>query len=248
MEKNSGSLKFRRTAKPSWPPFWMMSWYKRHVGKLDNVAKRVDTKLHNVQSVLAKAAAGILVITEKLHTLKTSASLAVAENTKTDPDSLLDQTNQMLAFNGDIIALLGNAQQDLLSRRRFSLQSSFPRELASLCHARIPASNLLFGDDTDRLEKSAREQFRATQHRGGAHSSHRYHPYHRGGASGQRPFLGPGCGHTPSIAFRHLPPNSAKFVYATEGALFISAQLSTDAVSALRKVWVLIIMTAQARI
>ena len=46
--------------------------------------------------------------------------------------------------------------------------------------------------------------------------------------------------HTPSIAFRHLPPNSARFSYATEGALFISAQLSTDAVSALRKVRVLI--------
>ena len=29
------------------------------------------------------------------------------------------------------------------------------------------------------------------------------------------------CGtHTPSIAFRHLPPNSARFSYATEGALF----------------------------
>ena len=41
--------------------------------------------------------------------------------------------------------------------------------------------------------------------------------------------------HTPSIAFRHLPPNSARFNYATEVALFISAQLSTDAVSALRK-------------
>ena len=41
--------------------------------------------------------------------------------------------------------------------------------------------------------------------------------------------------HNPSIAFRHLPPNSARFSYATEGALFISAQLSTDAVSALRK-------------
>lgn len=51
----------------------MMSLYKRHAGKLDNVAKRVDTKLHKVQSVLAKAAAGILVITDKLHTLKTSA-------------------------------------------------------------------------------------------------------------------------------------------------------------------------------
>ena len=46
--------------------------------------------------------------------------------------------------------------------------------------------------------------------------------------------------HTPSIAFRHLPPNSARFSYATEGALFISAQLSTDAVGALRKVRVLI--------
>ena len=46
--------------------------------------------------------------------------------------------------------------------------------------------------------------------------------------------------HTPSIAFRHLPPNSARFVYATEGALFISAQLSTVSVNALLKVWVLI--------
>ena len=54
-----------------------------------------------------------------------------------------------------------------------------------------------------------------------------------------------------SIAFRHLPPNSARFGYATEGALFISAQLSTDAVSALRKIWVLIRLwkqpSAQAR-
>ena len=39
--------------------------------------------------------------------------------------------------------------------------------------------------------------------------------------------------HTLSTAFWHLPPNSARFSYATEGALFISAQLSSDAVSAL---------------
>ena len=45
---------------------------------------------------------------------------------------------------------------------------------------------------------------------------------------------------TPSIAVRHLPPNSVRFGYATEGAFFVSAQLSTDAVSALRKVRVLI--------
>ena len=60
--------------------------------------------------------------------------------------------------------------------------------------------------------------------------------------------------HNPSIAFRHLLPNSATtgyvtegalFIsattgYVTEGALFISAQLSSDAVSAVRKVPVLI--------
>ena len=51
--------------------------------------------------------------------------------------------------------------------------------------------------------------------------------------------VGVGGNHTPSIAFRHLPPNSARFSYATEGALFISEQLSSDAVSALRKVRVL---------
>ena len=50
--------------------------------------------------------------------------------------------------------------------------------------------------------------------------------------------------HTTSIAFRHLPPNSARFSYAIEGALFISAQLSSDAVSALRKVRVLIKLQA----
>ena len=42
--------------------------------------------------------------------------------------------------------------------------------------------------------------------------------------------------HSPSIAFRHLPRISARTGDATEGALFISAQLSTDTVSALRKV------------
>ena len=49
-----------------------------------------------------------------------------------------------------------------------------------------------------------------------------------------------GWPHTPSTAFWHLPPNSARFSYATEGALFISVQLSSNAISTLRKVRVLI--------
>ena len=44
--------------------------------------------------------------------------------------------------------------------------------------------------------------------------------------------------HTQSITFWHFPPNSARVAYATEGALFISMQLSTNVVSALWKVWV----------
>ena len=39
---------------------------------------------------------------------------------------------------------------------------------------------------------------------------------------------------TVRIAFGHLPPNSAIFGYATQGALFISAHLTAYAVSALR--------------
>ena len=54
-----------------------------------------------------------------------------------------------------------------------------------------------------------------------------------------------GACHSSSIAFRHLPLNSARIGYATEGALFISAQLSTEAVNALRKVWVLIRLWTQ---
>ena len=41
--------------------------------------------------------------------------------------------------------------------------------------------------------------------------------------------------HTPSIVFRHLPPHFVRTGYAPEGALPVIAQLSTDAVSALRK-------------
>ena len=49
-----------------------------------------------------------------------------------------------------------------------------------------------------------------------------------------------GLVHTLSIAFRQLPSNFARFGYATEGALFIFTQVSTDVVSTLQKVWILI--------
>ena len=108
----------------------------------------------------------------------TSNSLAAAENTKVDPESILSQTNEMLAVNGDIIALLGNSQQELSTRRQFSLQSAFPKEITLICEAKIPASSMLLGDDTNQVVKQVMEHFRATQNRSSAHSSHIYHPYH----------------------------------------------------------------------
>ena len=48
----------------------------------------------------------------------------------------------------------------------------------------------------------------------------------------------------PSTAFWHPPPNSARIGYPTEGALFISVQLSTIA-STLQKIWVLITLWKQ---
>ena len=44
----------------------------------------------------------------------------------------------------------------------------------------------------------------------------------RRGCQSQERRTGHGMLHTPSTAFRHLPPNSARFGYASEGALFIS--------------------------
>ena len=58
-------------------------------------------------------------------------------------------------------------------------------------------------------------------------------------------------GYTDTGIYWRGAPNSARIDYATEGALFISTQLFTDAVSALRKVWVLVTLrkqhSAQAR-
>ena len=57
-----------------------------------------------------------------------------------------------------------------------------------------------------------------------------------------------GRGHTPSIAFRHLPPVSARIGYVTEGVRFISILLFTDMVRALEKIWVLIFIRPSTHI
>ena len=52
--------------------------------------------------------------------------------------------------------------------------------------------------------------------------------------------------HTPSIAFHHLPPNSARFSYATEGALKSPRSCPATRSARLRKLRVLNYMTVEA--
>ena len=95
LEEKLEQFKIQENCKAIMAPFWMMSLYKNMWGNW-TTGKESGHKA----PVLAKAAAGILNIMEKQHMLTTSTSLAVAENTKVDPDSLLNHTNQMLAFQG----------------------------------------------------------------------------------------------------------------------------------------------------
>ena len=91
----------------------------------------------------------------------------------------------MLASNGDVIALLGTAQQELSIRRRYKLQHALPKDTASLCSKEnIPITDKHFGDDADKAIKTAREAFKIkNSHSGGQ----RPHPYKH---EQNRPFLG----------------------------------------------------------
>ena len=62
----------------------------------------------------------------------------------------------MLASNGDVIALLGTAQQELSIRRRYHLQHALPKDVASLCsNENISITDKPFDDDTDKAIKTA---------------------------------------------------------------------------------------------
>ena len=91
----------------------------------------------------------------------------------------------MLASNGDVIALLGTAQQELSIRRRYQLQHALPKDTALLCsNENIPITDKLFSDDADKAIKTAKETFKIKNY----HSSgQRPHFYKRGH---KRPFLG----------------------------------------------------------
>ena len=141
--------------------------------KINANARKADTWLSNVQLCVGKAAAAAVSASGKMHTFATEmAGMPYAME-------IVKTVNETLSQVGDVIALLGNAHQELSVRRRFQLQSALPKDMQSICAAKIKPgqSKKLFGEDTDceKLMKSAKEASRAKN------SQYRYHPYRREG-------------------------------------------------------------------
>ena len=91
----------------------------------------------------------------------------------------------MLVSNGNIIALLGMAQQELSICRPYQLQHALPKDMASLCsNENIPITDKHVSNDANKAIKTAREAFKIkNSHSGGQ----RPHPYKH---EQNRPFLG----------------------------------------------------------
>ena len=98
----------------------------------------------------------------------------------------VEAANETLAANGDVIALLGTAQQELSYRRRYQLQPALPKDMGFICsNVNIPITDKLFGDDVEKAIKTARETYKIkSAHTGGQ----RHHPFKRTGHN--RSFLG----------------------------------------------------------
>ena len=141
-------------------------------GNLNKFVRRNDTRLENVQKLLSGAAAALVNASHKLHTRIGTASAEVSRR------EFAAAANEILTASGDVIALLGTAQQELSYRRRFQLQSALPRDMASICiNDSIPVTDKLFGGDIDKAIRTARETFRLKNTQAGFNN--RFHPYKR---------------------------------------------------------------------
>ena len=134
----------------------------------------------------------------------------------------------------DALALTGHTCKDLSQKRRDMHQPHLPPKSTGICATHVPmSSEWLYpeGSEFHKSLKEARETRKLGHNMRGQASRRGQSQWHRGNSNAGA-FLG--CQHwkqggsysnrrthTLSTAFRHLPPNSARFSYATEGALFL---------------------------
>lgn len=157
--------------------------------KLSKNAAKVDTWLSNIQLCVGKAAAAAVGASEKIHAIATDVAGKIG-STEHAHTHVVKGMNETLSQIGDVIALLGNAHQDLSVRRRYQLQTDLPKDVQAVCTMPVKPgqSDKLFGEDLDKNLRLARESYR--------NKGQRYHPYRqdrgRGGSSSS--FLGRGSG------------------------------------------------------
>ena len=154
-------------------------------GNLDRTARKNDARLLDVQKLITTATAALVNASDQLHRVTTTfADQSTRGGEQPNPSRFVEAANEMLASNGDVIALLGTAQQELSIRRRYQLQRALPKDTASLCsNENNPITGKLFGDDADEAIKTARETFKIKNYHSGGQ---RPHPYKRGH---NRPFF-----------------------------------------------------------
>ena len=146
-------------------------------GFVDRNMKKDDNRLSDIQNLLATATAALGQLSHDLNSEVAGGNV----HPKT-----LDIINKVITVNGDVFAILGHAQQELTQRRRFKIGNGLPRDVAAIATAKIPpGAEALFDDDTDRLMRTARANFKAAQYRTkgsyrrGRGYGHRSHPYRR---------------------------------------------------------------------
>ena len=123
--------------------------------------------------------------TDKLHSV-TTALANTSARVEQGNMRFVEAASETLIANGDVIALLGTALQELSYRRRYPLQRALPKNMGSVCsNVNIPITDKLFGDDVEKAIKTARETYKIKSAQTGGQ---RHHPYKRTGHN--RSFLG----------------------------------------------------------
>ena len=141
-------------------------------GNLDRATRKLNSRLLNIQQLIAKATTALVNATDKLHSVTTACM-------EQGNMRFVEAANETLTANGDVIAVLGTAQQELSYRRRYQLQPALPKDMGFICsNVNIPITDKLFGDDVEKAIKTARETYKIkSAHTGGQ----RHHPYKRTG-------------------------------------------------------------------
>ena len=96
---------------------------------MDRATRKLDTRLLNIQKVIANATATLVNASQSVTTAVADPSACVEQRNM----RFVEVANETLAVNGDVIALLGTGQQELSYRWRHQLQPALPIDVGSMC-------------------------------------------------------------------------------------------------------------------